>query len=99
MTTITDNQKVDNVQLTNNKRTLTVTLAKQGTQGQGVPNGGTTGQFLNKISDTDFDTQWTDSTAVVSWGDILGTLSNQTDLQTELTRIEASAVAMAIALG
>jgi len=33
------------------------------------------------------------------WGTITGTLSNQTDLQSELDRIEASAVAMAVALG
>lgn len=90
---------MSNIQITNNKRTLTVTLAKQGSQGQGVPTGGTTGQFLNKISDTDFDTQWTDSTAISNWGGITGTLSNQTDLNNELTRIEESAVAMSIALG
>ena len=85
--------------LTNNKRTITVTVGKQGTQGQGVPTGGTTGQFLKKTSATDFDTEWTSSTATANWGSILGTLSTQTDLQTELTRIEASAVAMSIALG
>lgn len=38
-------------------------------------------------------------TGAGSWGTITGTLSAQTDLQTELDRIEASAVAMAIALG
>lgn len=30
----------------------------QGTPGPGVPNGGTTGQFLLKTSDSDYDTHW-----------------------------------------
>lgn len=34
----------------------------------------------------------------VAWGGITGTLSNQTDLQTELARIEALSVALAVAL-
>jgi len=90
---------MSNITLTNNKRTITVELAKQGTQGQGVPNGGATGEVLSKIDGTDFNTQWVANGATVSWGAILGTLSNQTDLQAELTRIEETAVSMAIALG
>ncbi len=32
----------------------------KGLDGRGVPAGGTTGQILNKKSDTDYDTEWTD---------------------------------------
>ena len=90
---------MSNITLTNNKRTITVELAKQGTSGQGVPNGGLTGEVLSKIDGTDFNTHWVANGATVSWGAILGTLSAQTDLQNELTRIEEASVAMSIALG
>lgn len=53
-----------------------------------VPTGGTTGQVLKKASDTNYDYAWdTDETSAggaPDWGDITGTLSNQTDLQTAL---------------
>ena len=64
--------------------TLIVTTGIPGPAGQGFSAGGTTGQFLQKASNADFDTEWTSSTAVVNWGDVLGTLSAQTDLQLEL---------------
>jgi hypothetical protein len=34
------------------------TDGNDGSDGQGVPAGGSTGTFLNKVSDTDYDTQW-----------------------------------------
>lgn len=51
-----------------------------------IPAGGTTGQALVKLSDSDYATQWA---TVVSggsavWGGITGTLSAQTDLQSAL---------------
>lgn len=46
-----------------------------GATGAGVPTGGTTGQVLNKVSGTDYDTAWTTITAVTSVtmnGDVTG---------------------------
>lgn len=103
---------------------ITITTGAQGAPGQGVPAGGSTGQFLTKVDGTDYNTQWTTSSATVTdlndignvdvagvgngevlkfnstsgnweaavddtgasatWGNITGTLSNQTDLQTAL---------------
>ena len=52
-----------------------------------VPEGaGTTGQFLQKTST---GTQWADVNSAV-WGNITGTLSNQTDLQNALNRKPSS---------
>jgi len=57
----------------------------QGAAGVGVPAGGTTGQRLVKSSNTDYDTNWeTPGAVMIYWGDIVGTLSNQTDLQNAL---------------
>ena len=59
-----------------------------GPAGQGVPTGGTTGQVLAKASNTNYDTHWVDQTGGPggggAWGDITGTLSDQTDLQSAL---------------
>jgi hypothetical protein len=44
---------------------IEVVIGVQGPSGQGVPTGGTTGQFLKKSTDSDFDTEWTSSTAIV----------------------------------
>lgn len=50
-----------------------------------MPVGGTTGQVLRKINNTDFATEWgTVSGGATAWGDISGTLANQTDLQSAL---------------
>ena len=38
----------------------------RGTPGQGVPVGGTTGQFLKKKTGTDYDTEWSTSAATVT---------------------------------
>ena len=59
------------------------TNGTNGTNGQGVPTGGTTGQALVKTSGTDYATGWA-SINSAAWGNITGTLSNQTDLQTRL---------------
>lgn len=37
---------------------ITVKDSERGKPGEGVPTGGTTGQYLVKISDTDYDTAW-----------------------------------------
>lgn len=57
-----------------------------GNTGAGVVTGGLTGQVLAKKSNTDYDTEWVTGGGGGSaiWGGILGTLSNQTDLQTIL---------------
>lgn len=53
--------------------------------------GGTAGQSLVKIDGTDYNTQWATVLTAVNWGDIEGTLSNQTDLATALSnKIETS---------
>jgi hypothetical protein len=52
-----------------------------------APTGGTTGQVLKKSSDTNYDYAWAadaDSGGAPAWGDVTGTLANQTDLQTAL---------------
>lgn len=50
-----------------------------------LPAGGNTGQVLAKASDADGDAEWVSPTAgAAAWGDITGTLSAQTDLQTAL---------------
>lgn len=48
----------------------------------GLPSGGTTGQVLTKASSTDGDATW--QTSSVQWGNIAGTLANQTDLNNTL---------------
>ena len=50
----------------------------------GLPAGGTTGQVLTKQSSADGDADWETQTGG-QWGQITGTLSNQTDLQTALS--------------
>lgn len=55
-----------------------------GVDGVGVPNGGTTGQILAKIDNTDYNTQWVNPPSSAVWGSITGTLSSQTDLNTAL---------------
>ncbi len=60
-------------------------VGPQGPPGNGIPPEGEPGQVLAKASYTDYDTEWitlADIGAV--WGNITGTLSNQTDLQTAL---------------
>lgn len=54
-----------------------------GVPGLGVPDGGTTGQVLQKATNTSYDTVWATPSGG-AWGTITGTLSNQTDLQTAL---------------
>jgi len=54
-----------------------------GADGQGVPTGGAAGQVLAKIDGTDYNTEWADQTGG-EWGDITGTLADQTDLQSAL---------------
>lgn len=52
-----------------------------------LPTGGTTGQALVKVSNADHDVMWDDvagGPGSADWGDIGGTLSDQTDLQTAL---------------
>jgi hypothetical protein len=64
--------------------TLTGSVGVPGPAGPGVPTGGTTGQVLAKIDGTNYNTEWVDQSGAVVWGDITGTLSSQTDLQTAL---------------
>ena len=55
-----------------------------GAAGPGVATGGTTGQILGKKSGTNYDTEWIDKPTSGVWGQITGTLSNQTDLNSVL---------------
>ena len=51
--------------------TITINSGAQGSPGQGTPTGGTTGQFLKKTSNADFDTEWASSgVTVADIGDI-----------------------------
>jgi hypothetical protein len=51
---------------------ITATLGAAGNPGPGVPDGGTTGQVLAKVSNTDYDTAWVDPSG---GGADLGSLS------------------------
>ena len=64
--------------------TLDGSVGVPGPAGPGVPAGGTAGQILQKIDGTNYNTDWVTVNFSATWGDITGTLSNQTDLQTEL---------------
>lgn len=75
--------------------TIDLTLVSPAEQGggailvQGIPTGGSPGQFLAKNSPADYDTEWVDPPAGGgggggTWGSITGTLASQTDLQTAL---------------
>jgi hypothetical protein len=55
-----------------------------GTNGVGVPVGGSAGQVLAKIDGTNYNTEWVTKNGGV-WGQITGTLSNQTDLYNALS--------------
>ncbi|RLB61377.1 MAG: hypothetical protein DRH08_14025, partial [Deltaproteobacteria bacterium] len=129
MSTIAENRLINNIELTNNKSTITVTMAQKGVKGdtgsqgiqgdtgsqgiqgdtgsqgiqgdtgatgsdgadgEGVAIGGSTGEVLAKVDGTDFNTQWVSNSLVTSWGAITGTVSNQTDLQSELDGKEDS---------
>lgn len=58
---------------------------EDGAPGVGVPAGGATGQVLRKASNIDYDTEWSaGGGGGGTWGSIVGTLSDQTDLQTAL---------------
>lgn len=68
----------------NSKKILLAGL--KGKDGTGIPAGGTTGQVLKKKSNTDGDVEWGTGGGGGSavWGDISGTLADQTDLKTAL---------------
>jgi hypothetical protein len=51
---------------------------------RGVPRGGTDGQVLTKVGGQDYSTAWGSAGGGGAWGDITGTLSDQTDLQAAL---------------
>lgn len=55
-----------------------------GPAGVGVPAGGTAGQVLAKVDGVDYNTEWINVDPSTSWGEITGTLSDQTDLQSAL---------------
>lgn len=53
-----------NITIVENESSTLLVLAG-GAPGQGVPVGGTTGQFLAKTSDTSYDTEWSDTFDVI----------------------------------
>ena len=57
---------------------------EKGDPGEGVPTGGSSGQVLAKVDGVDYNTEWITVNPETSWGEITGTLSNQTDLQNAL---------------
>ncbi len=59
-----------------------------GEAGIGVPKGGAEGQFLRKRSTADYDTEFAD--IEVSWGKVVGVLSDQTDLNNVLNSFQSS---------
>lgn len=69
---------IPNLTMSDEFRTWTLRLVREL-----VPEGGTTGQVLAKVSSDDFNLQWVTSGGggVPAWGGIIGTLSDQSDLQ------------------
>jgi len=57
----------------------------QGEQGEGVPAGGTTGQKLEKIDNTDYNTQWVDVNEVPAGGTEGQVLAKLSDTDYDLT--------------
>ena len=60
---VTVEDVTDNITIQINETVAPVTIAVseiglQGLKGEGVPNGGTTGQVLTKIDNTDYNTEW-----------------------------------------
>jgi hypothetical protein len=47
-----------------------ITAGQPGTNGVGVPAGGTSGQFLTKINSTDYNTQWTSTPTQTRWSPV-----------------------------
>ena len=77
------------VQVTDDTVNL-IQVGVQGPAGPGLPVGGLTGQIPVKLSGTDYAIGWEDvPPASVSWGGIIGTLSNQTDLKLQLDILSA----------
>ena len=64
--------------------TLSSSVGVPGPPGVGVPVGGTAGQVLAKVDGVDYNTEWINVDPSTSWGEITGTLSDQTDLQSAL---------------
>ena len=52
--------------------------------GSDMPTGGLTGQALVKVSNSNYDADWSTIISGATWGSITGTLSSQTDLQSAL---------------
>ena len=63
-----------------------IIVGEQGPSGQGVPAGGSTGEFLKKTSAGDFDTEWSVSSATVNSindiNDVVITGANDTEVLT-----------------
>lgn len=53
----------DNFIMSEDGENFEMTQTTKGDPGEGVPTGGTAGQFLKKSSDTDYDTEWADINA------------------------------------
>ena len=66
------------------------TIGIQGPPGQGVPAGGTTGQFLVKATNTDFDTQWITSTTYVAKLDDIGDVNTPTPSDGDVLKYDAA---------
>lgn len=62
----------------------------QGDTGAGVPTGGLTGELLVKASNADYDYAWSVQVPSLAWGALTGTLSDQSDLQTELDTLQTN---------
>lgn len=88
--TVTKSGTTATISITDKNGTTTATIS-DGTDGVGVASGGTTGQVLTKKSNTDYDTAWTTVNSA-TWGNITGTLSDQTDLNTALSGKQATLV-------
>jgi hypothetical protein len=69
---------VDNITGPTGATGATGAAGTNGTNGQGVPTGGSTGQYLNKIDGTDYNTQWSTLNATAVG---LGNVTNDAQLK------------------
>lgn len=60
ITSVTGHSVIDRKAIADTRTSIRGATGSQGSAGQGVPAGGTTGQVLKKASGTDYDTEWAD---------------------------------------
>jgi len=86
-------QNISKIIVVNEESPRIVTVNK-GLSGQGVPTGGASGQILTKVSNADYDTQWTSN----GNGDLLASnnLSDVANIETSRNNLGAISISESI---